>query len=188
MYATLFKRIVDICFALLLLPFLSPIMAVVAIAIRVNDGGPAIFRQKRVGANTKLFVLLKFRSMPINAPNVSKTQAGRIQVTKIGAILRRTNLDELPQLFNVLNGDMSFIGPRPCLPAQSELYQMRLNGGVFNCRPGLTGLAQVNAFTGMPDSQKAEWDTLYCRDICFLSDLKIFFRTFAYFLKPPPVY
>ncbi len=111
-----------------------------------------------------------------------------IPLNPMQRFIRRTNIDEIPQLINIFNAEMSFIGPRPALFDQQELIELRRLGGSFELRPGLTGLAQINSFDGMSVNQKAELDNLYSLDIRFYKDIIIFFRTFIYLLKPPPVY
>jgi Sugar transferases involved in lipopolysaccharide synthesis len=154
MYVGFFKRVLDITIAAASLIFFSPMMAVVAIMIKLEDGGPVLFRQRRVGKNGREFGFLKFRSMPVNAANVPSVDATKIKVTKIGKFIRRTNIDELPQLFNVLRGEMSIVGPRPAIGSQTALVSMRAGNGAENCLPGLTGLAQVNAYDGMSERKK----------------------------------
>jgi O-antigen biosynthesis protein WbqP len=160
----------------------------VALAIRLEDGGPAIFRQQRIGRGGVPFTILKFRSMPVATPDLPSAAAGALKITRIGAFIRRTNIDELPQLVNILAGDMSFIGPRPALPAQVTLVERRRAAGVLAARPGLTGLAQVNAYDGMPEEEKVEWERRYLARITLLGDLRILAQTVVYLLRPPPVY
>lgn len=188
MYRNFFKRAFDVFLSAISLFFLSPLMLLVAILIKLEDGGSILFKQKRVGINGQSFDFLKFRSMPITAANVPKTEAVKIPITRIGKIIRRTNIDELPQLFNILRGEMSIVGPRPAIPAQTELCLMRKENGALNCLPGLTGLAQVNAYDGMPETEKAKFDGEYQTNLSFLNDLKIILRTFAYLTRKPPVY
>ena len=182
------KRAFDVVVAAAALVVLSPLLAVVALAIRAYDGGPALFRQTRVGRRGEPFELLKFRSMSVDAPNVPSALATALSVTPIGAAIRRLSIDELPQLVNVLRGDMSLVGPRPALAAQAELCRLRRDAGVLECSPGLTGLAQVNGVDGMRDTIKVEWDALYARSVSFLTDLRIVMQTFGYLLRRPPVY
>ncbi|MEO5330765.1 MAG: sugar transferase [Magnetococcus sp. YQC-5] len=167
---------------------LSPIMILIAFLIRIEDGHSVFFRQARVGLNGRLFQVIKFRSMPVNTKNVPSAEAGELKVTTIGKILRRTNLDELPQLFNILKGDMSVVGPRPALERQKDLYELRDKLGVTKHKPGLTGLAQIKSFDGMSDFEKARFDAIYCNNITFFGDMAIILRTFGYLLRPPPVY
>jgi O-antigen biosynthesis protein WbqP len=182
------KRAFDVTVAAAGLVILSPVLLMVALAIRAYDGGPALFRQIRVGRRGEPFELLKFRSMSVGVPNVPSASASALTVTPIGAALRRLNIDELPQLVNVLRGDMSLVGPRPALPVQSELCRMRQSAGVLDCSPGLTGLAQVNAVDGMPDTRKVEWDARYARSVSFATDLRIVIQTIGYLVRRPPVY
>lgn len=188
MYRQVFKRVFDIALALAALIALAPLMLIVAAAIYLEDRQTVLFKQKRVGRNGATFEFLKFRSMPVNAANVPKTEAARIQITAIGKIIRRTNIDELPQLFNILKGDMSIVGPRPAIPAQTSLIKMRESNQALNCAPGLTGLAQVNAYDGMPETEKARFDGEYAAKVSFWTDSKIILRTFAYLTRKPPVY
>jgi O-antigen biosynthesis protein WbqP len=187
-YSRGMKRVVDAVCASVALCLLSPVMLALALIIKLEDGGPAIFRQSRVGRNLEPFTLFKFRSMPVAAPNVPSANAAQLRVTRIGRFIRRTNLDELPQLFNVLRGEMSLIGPRPALATQERLLKLRIEAGVMSARPGLTGLAQVNSYDGMADAEKVEWERRYVERITFAGDVAIIGRTFIYLLKPPPVY
>jgi O-antigen biosynthesis protein WbqP len=187
-YSRHVKRLVDFCAAAVALIVLAPVMLLVAIAIRIEDGGPSVFRQTRVGRGNRQFTLFKFRSMPVTAPNVPSASAQHIALTRVGRMIRRTNLDELPQLYNVLRGDMSLIGPRPALPSQRSLLELRNANFVMDALPGLTGLAQVNAFDGMSEEQKVEWERRYVASITLWGDMAILGRTFVYLLHRPPVY
>jgi O-antigen biosynthesis protein WbqP len=187
-YEPYIKRALDVSIASVALLVAAPVMAVIALAIRWEDGGQALFRQSRVGRNGRLFVLTKFRSMPLDTANVPSDRAGALRVTRVGRFIRRTNLDELPQLLNILRGDMSLIGPRPALPVQEDLLSARRRNGAASCRPGLTGLAQVNAYDGMPAHEKAKWDGEYAASVGLVRDLEIVFRTFGYLARRPPVY
>lgn len=188
MYRAFFKRALDVAAAAAALLVLSPVMLLTALAIRLEDGGPALFRQKRVGRHGATFRIFKFRSMPVATADVPSAGAVALRVTRVGRFIRRTNLDELPQLFNILAGDMSLVGPRPALPAQAELCALRAELGADGCSPGLTGLAQVNSYDGMPEAEKARWDATYARTVSLATDARIVLRTFAYLLKRPPVY
>lgn len=187
-YRSFFKRGLDVVGASMLLLLLAPLMLVVAVAVMVCDSGPALFRQHRVGRGGKLFTLWKFRSMPVATPDVPSAHAGALQTTAVGRIIRRTNIDELPQLLNIVVGDMSLVGPRPALPSQSELLAMRRERGVLAVRPGLTGLAQVCSYDGMPEAEKVRLEHDYVRSITLLGDVGILLRTVLYMLKPPPAY
>lgn len=188
MYRRYGKRLLDIFLSGIASLVLSPVMILVAVAILLEDGQPVLFRQRRVGHKGEPFTVLKFRSMPVNTGDIPSAQANTARITRIGAIIRRTNIDELPQLFNIFRGDMSIVGPRPALASQKELCELRERQGVLQCKPGLTGLAQINSYDGMPDTEKAAWDAQYCNHVTFLNDVRIILRTFLYLLKPPPVY
>lgn len=188
LYRNFGKRLLDIFLSGAALVVLSPFMLAVAIAIRLEDKGPALFRQVRVGRYGRPFAVMKFRSMPVNAGDVPSAKAITIRITRIGTFIRRTNIDELPQLFNILSGDMSVVGPRPALPSQRELCALREKLEVDRCAPGLTGLAQINSYDYMPENEKVAWDASYCAGVSLLGDLEIIMRTFGYLRKPPPVY
>jgi O-antigen biosynthesis protein WbqP len=188
MYIIFGKRWFDISSSILAVIFLSPILLIIAILIKLFDPGPIIFRQKRIGLNGRLFEFYKFRSMPINTGDIPSDKIGQVRLTWIGRFIRRSNIDELPQLFNILIGDMSIVGPRPPLTSQTELIELRRKNGSIRCRPGLTGLAQVSSFSGMKISEKADFDGIYSKSISFRRDILIILKTFLYLLKPPPVY
>ncbi|MDP5131228.1 MAG: sugar transferase [Paraglaciecola sp.] len=188
MYASFIKRLFDLFIVFSATITLLPILILVALLIKIFDPGPIIFKQKRIGRNAEVFDFYKFRSMPVNTGDVPSDKLGKVQLTWIGKLIRRTNLDELPQLFNVLKGDMSIVGPRPPITSQQQLIDIRKNNGAIACRPGLTGLAQVSSFDGMTVEQKAVFDGEYAKNITFFGDVKIILRTFTYLLKPPPVY
>ena len=161
---------------------------IIAIIIIFQDGGSAIFKQKRVGKAGKEFLFYKFRSMPLSTPNVESKHTDKLQITPFGKFIRRTNLDELPQFYNVLKGDMSFIGPRPPIPSQTELIEFRRKNGALHLRPGLTGWAQVNSFDGMSVSEKAKFDGEYASKISFGFEVLILLKTISYFTRKPPTY
>lgn len=187
-YSSWGKRGLDIILASVALLILSPIMLLTGFAIRIYDGGPAFFRQARLGQYGHLFEVMKFRSMPINTGDIASANAHSLEITPIGKFIRRTNIDELPQLINIFRGDMSIVGPRPALPSQTELYTLREATGAMACKPGLTGLAQINSYDDMPEAEKALWDGRYASNISFIGDLKIIFKTFGYLTRRPPVY
>ncbi|MBR9907052.1 MAG: sugar transferase [Gammaproteobacteria bacterium] len=182
------KRFFDLFIVVSATLVLSPFMILIALLIKVFDPGPVIFKQKRIGHGGSVFDFYKFRSMPVNTGDLPSDKVGQVQLTWIGKFIRRTNLDELPQLFNVLKGDMSIVGPRPPIPAQTELTELRRENGALLCRPGLTGLAQVSSFDGMNVPEKAAFDGKYADSVSFWGDVSIILRTFVYLLKPPPVY
>lgn len=188
MYERWGKRVFDVTFAIAVIVILGPLMLLVAWAVRLEDGSPSVFRQERVGRGATRFTLCKFRSMPPNTANVPSTDTHLLRVTRVGAIIRRLNLDELPQLFNVLKGDMSIVGPRPALPTQEALLAARVANGAARVRPGLTGLAQVSAYDGMSELEKASFDGRYAQRITFFGDLWVLCRTIGYLFRRPPVY
>jgi O-antigen biosynthesis protein WbqP len=188
MYLRFGKRLFDVLAALTATIFLMPILLFVALLIKLFDPGPIIFRQKRIGRKGNVFEFYKFRSMPINICDVPSDQVGRIRLTWIGYLIRRTNIDELPQLLNILLGDMSVVGPRPPILSQNLLINLRKSNKSILCRPGLTGLAQISSFDGMSVYDKAMLDGQYANSISFRNDMLIIIKTFSYLLKPPPVY
>ncbi len=150
-------RIFDFIFALFGLLLLWPVMLVICLLGYFDTGSP-VFTQTRVGKNKKPFTLIKFRTMPPQTASVATHLVGASSVTKFGGFLRKTKLDELPQLINVVKGEMSLVGPRPCLFNQQELIEARESRGVFNVLPGVTGLAQVNEIDMSTPELLAEWD------------------------------
>ncbi len=188
MYQKIGKRLFDIAIALVAFILLLPLLLVVAVLIKCFDKGPLIFVQKRIGRGGEAFNFYKFRSMPVDTKNLPSDSVGAIKLTWIGSLIRRTNIDELPQLYNILIGDMSIVGPRPPIPSQIELIERRMDNGSLMLRPGLTGLAQVNAFDGMTIEQKAEFDGKYSESLGFVQDVRIIFGTLLYLFRPPPVY
>lgn len=188
MYGAYGKRAFDLLFALLALVLLSPLFMLIAMLIKIYDPGPVIFRQMRIGRDGHAFAFFKFRSMPVDTGDITSDKLMAVGIGGIGKFIRRTNIDELPQLFNILKGEMSIVGPRPPIPSQTELIELRKQNGAMKCRPGLTGLAQVKSFDRMTVKQKAEFDGEYANCITLFYDIKIILRTFIYLLKPPPVY
>lgn len=182
------KRALDLLISIPLLILLAPFGLIAGVLIRWEDGGPAIFIQERVGARDSRFTLRKFRTMPLDTEEMPSAQAGQLRVTRIGRILRRTSLDEIPQLLSVLNGDMSIVGPRPALPSQVALLRLRDKLGTTEVRPGLTGLAQVKSYDGMPEEEKARWDGEYAQQVSLKKDAAILVRTIAYLTRKPPQY
>jgi len=188
MYKRYGKRLFDLTVALFMLTPLLFITAVVAILTKFTDGGPVFFVQKRVGRDGMPFKFYKYRSMPTNIGDIPSDQLAALELPVFFRFLRRSNIDEIPQIFNILFGDMSVVGPRPCLISQSELIEFRRESGAIQCTPGLTGYAQVNSFDGMSVQHKANLDGIYCRKIGFLFDISLIFETFLYLSKPPPKY
>jgi O-antigen biosynthesis protein WbqP len=188
MYLAFGKRFFDVFIAITAAIALAPLMVVTGILIAIFDPGPIFFRQSRVGSNGRVFNFYKFRSMPTNTEDIPSDRIGKVELTWVGTLIRRTNIDELPQLFNILIGDMSVVGPRPSLPTQYELIEYRKKNGALVCRPGLTGLAQISSFDGMKVFEKANLDGKYALSISLYNDIRIILRTFGYLLKAPPVY
>ncbi len=182
------KRALDLFIVFCAVFILSPLMLFIAVLIKILDPGPIIFKQQRIGRNGNSFSFYKFRSMPVNTGDLASDQVGQVKLTWVGKVIRRTNIDELPQLLNILKGDMSIVGPRPPIGNQVELIKIRGANGALKLRPGLTGLAQVNSFDGMTVPEKAAFDGQYARNISLVVDVKIILNTVLYLLKPPPVY
>ena len=188
LYLTFGKRLFDIIFSILLIVILFPLFVAISILIKIFDTGPLIFYQKRIGLNENLFIIYKFRSMPINTADIPSNKINKLNLNWVNRFIRRTNFDELPQLFNILRGDMSFVGPRPALFSQKSLIDYRKKNNVFLFRPGVTGLAQISSFNGMNDYKKAKFDIDYVSSISFKTDIIIILKTCNYLLKPPPIY
>ena len=172
MYKHFFKRILDFIAALLLLILFSPIMLWTAWRIRRELGSPVLFTQARPGLNAKIFKIYKFRTMSDERDKNGNLLPDELRLKGFGAKLRASSIDELPQLFNVLKGDMSFIGPRPLLVEYLPLYSPR-QASRHSVRPGITGLAQVNGRNDISWAAKLEYDALYAEKLSFLLDIKI---------------
>jgi len=183
-----FKRVFDVVLAIALIIALIPVYFSIAVIVFLQDYGTPIFKQIRVGKSGKKFMFYKFRSMPLKTPNVESHEKSKLTITPFGKFIRRTNLDELPQFFNVLKGDMSFIGPRPPISSQTNLINLRKINGSLSLKPGLTGWAQVNSYDNMPEEVKAKFDGEYSDRISLKMDLLILFKTVLYFTKKPPTY
>ena len=179
------KRIFDFTASLLLLILLSPVFLLVSILILIDSGYPIIFRQYRVGKDNKLFYVYKFRTMKKNTRNAATADLTEADscITKSGRILRKTSLDELPQFFNILIGNMSFVGPRPLIPEEKEIRKLRAEYGVFSVKPGMTGLAQINGRDMLSIEEKALFDKEYVEKQSFWFDIKILFKTVLVVLK-----
>lgn len=182
------KRFFDIILSLVALIILCPLMILISLLIKLFDLGPIFFKQQRVGMNGKLFYMYKFRSMPVNTKNIASDKIKELNLNFIGKFIRRTNIDELPQLLNILKSDMSFVGPRPSLSSQNDLIEIRLKKGVLSFKPGMTGLAQISSYNGMSVNTKVDFDKEYINSISFTTDVSIILKTFCYLLKPPPLY
>jgi len=179
------KRLSDIFFGVILLCIISPLLVIISVAIKFDSKGPAIFSQRRIGKNNKEFVFYKFRTMRTDAPNVATHLLNNPQtyITPFGKFLRRSSLDELPQLINIIKGDMTFIGPRPALYNQYDLIDLRTKCGVHMLRPGVSGWAQVNGRDCLEISQKVDYDFYYLEHHNLALDIKILFFTGLKVLK-----
>ena len=175
-----FKRLLDIVLSLTALIVLAPLLLVLALLVKLDSPGPALFKQKRVGRNEKLFDIYKFRSMYTSAPRdvaTSELQNAESHITRVGRVLRKTSLDELPQIYNILAGQMSVIGPRPALYNQYDLIEARDKVHANDIRPGLTGLAQINGRDELEIPEKARLDGEYVRRLSFGFDLRCLIGT-----------
>lgn len=173
------KRLFDIIIAAISLVLLSPVLLIIMVLIKFDSKGPVIFGQRRVGVNDQEFTMYKFRTMVVGTPEVAtdKLINGEKYITKIGYYLRKYSLDELPQLVNILAGEMSFVGPRPALYNQYDLRQMRNMLAVSSLRPGLTGWAQINGRDEISLQQKVAQDSFYLQNRSLMMDLRIMYRT-----------
>ena len=180
------KRGADVILSLLALICLSPVYLIVALAVKLSSPGPVLFRQKRVGRGGRLFTIYKFRTMRTDTPRDTAThllQDPARYITGVGAFLRRSSLDELPQFFNVLKGDMSIVGPRPALYNQDDLIAARREAGVDAVRPGITGWAQINGRDELPIPVKVRYDREYVENLSLKMDARCFFGTIISVLR-----
>lgn len=180
MYQKFGKRMIDIILSGCGILVLAPVYLILALAIKIDDPGPVMFRQKRVGIHKSHFQIMKFRTMKMETPRDMPThllENPEQYITRVGKILRKTSLDELPQIFQIFTGDMSIIGPRPALWNQFDLIAERDKYGANDVRPGLTGWAQINGRDELPIDVKARFDGEYVQNISFLFDCKCFFGT-----------
>ena len=179
------ERFLDVIISLLILVILSPLFLILAVIIKLNSKGPVFFTQMRIGKGNELFKFYKFRTMKIGTPNVAtdKLDNSKSYITSVGKVLRKTSIDELPQLINTLKGDMTFVGPRPALYNQKALKDMRTKVGVHKLVPGVTGWAQINGRDDNDDRKKTEYDLYYLKNKSFLLDIKILFSTVFKVLK-----
>jgi len=175
----LWKRLTDLIISFIVLLFLSPVLIVLALLICLDSPGPAIFRQKRIGRHGYFFAIYKFRTMHVGTPDLPTNEMQQLpsMVTRLGKILRQTSLDELPQLVNVLKGEMSLVGPRPALYNQTELTAKRQAAGVLDFPPGITGWAQINGRDDLSDSIKLKFDKWYIDHWHYFLDWQIIFAT-----------
>ena len=173
------KRLFDFSLALILLVIFSPVLALTWLAVRLTSKGPAIHWSKRIGQNNAIFLMPKFRSMKIDTPQVATHLMTNPDdyLTPIGSFLRKTSLDELPQLWSILTGEMSFVGPRPALFNQDDLVALRTENGIEKLRPGLTGWAQINGRDELAIPEKVRLEVEYKNRQSFWFDLKIMWLT-----------
>lgn len=180
MYERYVKRLLDIIISLLGLLVSLWLFFVIMVMIKLDDPGPVLFSQKRVGANKSYFKLYKFRTMKMSTPHDMPThllEHPESYITRVGKFLRKSSLDEIPQLINILKGDMSIIGPRPALWNQEDLIGERDRYGANDIRPGLSGLAQISGRDELEICEKARLDGIYAQNVCLRMDLKCFFGT-----------
>ncbi len=193
MYQHVFKRLLDIVIGIIALVPVCLVILIFGIAIKLEDGGPIFYNAPRVGKDGRDFIMYKLRSMRVNAPDLvmedgsTYNGADDPRMTKVGALLRKTSLDELPQFLNVLKGDMSVIGPRPDLRRETELYTGE-EGLKLTVKPGITGYAAVMGRNSLPWHDRLALDVYYVKHISFALDAKVFFRTFATVFKQEGIY
>jgi len=186
MYRKYIKRIIDFILSLVAIVIFSPFLLLIAILIKLDSEGPVLFKQKRIGMHKTHFYMLKFRTMRIDSPKDVPTHLLENPdqwITRMGKILRKTSFDELPQLFNIIKGEMSIIGPRPALWNQYDLIAERDKYGANDVRPGLTGWAQVNGRDELPIEVKARYDGEYVQKMSFMFDLKCLLKTVVSVVK-----
>lgn len=186
LYEVVIKRLIDIVLSFCGLVLLFPLIVIFMVAIKLDSRGPVLFRQKRVGIHKSYFNILKFRTMRIDTPKDCPThllENADQYITKVGKFLRKTSLDELPQIFNILTGTMSIIGPRPALWNQLDLLTERDKYQANSVRPGLTGWAQINGRDELSIALKAQLDGEYVKNMSFFFDVKCFFGTITSVIK-----
>jgi O-antigen biosynthesis protein WbqP len=173
----LMKRVFDLSLAIIGMPLAVPLIVVCMLAVKRDSSGPAIFRQIRVGMHEQPFACYKLRTMYVDTGDAPSHETSSSAVTPVGHWLRRLKLDELPQLWNIIRGDMSFVGPRPCLPSQKELIAARKALGLYAIRPGITGVAQVQGIDMSKPQYLAQVDAAYLKDMSILADLRLIAAT-----------
>lgn len=193
MYQHFFKRVLDLVIGILVMPLLLLLVAVIGSAIYLEDRGPVFYNAPRVGKGGKQFIMYKFRSMKVNAPDLTMPDGSTYngaddpRMTKVGAFLRKTSLDEMPQFLNVVIGNMSIIGPRPDLERETELYEGN-EGEKLLVKPGITGYAAAYGRNSLPWHERLALDVYYVHHVSFAFDVKIFFRTIAVVFKQEGVF
>lgn len=192
-YQLSIKRLIDIIICLIALPFVLIILIPVAIAIKIEDQGPIFYHSGRIGVGFKEFGMLKFRSMKVNAPDLRNEDGSTFnsivdpRVTKVGHFLRETSIDEIPQIFNILKGDMSIIGPRPGDVESKDTYDNEEKDKLL-IRPGITGYTQAYYRNNLGVREKRLYDAWYAHNVSFMLDIKIFFKTIATVIKRENIY
>lgn len=182
MYAKYFKRILDFILSLIAIIVLSPVFLIIAILVKIKLGSPIIFKQERPGKDEKIFTLYKFRTMTDEKDENGNLLPDEKRLTKFGKTLRSTSLDELPELFNILKGDMAIVGPRPLLKEYLPLYNEEQKHR-HDVKPGLTGFAQISGRNSLSWEEKFNDDIIYIKKITFINDIKILFKTVLKVLK-----
>lgn len=184
-YRNFLKRFLDTCVAIILGIVLSWLLVIVAILVKLTSKGPVFFKQERFGLNSKPFTLYKFRSMTNGAPVKANSEFDNITsyITPVGMFIRKTSIDELPQLLNIIKGDMSFIGPRPLAITDKKVLQMRRENGADQVRPGISGLAQVNGRNNITDENKAAYDAKYANQLGLRLDIILLVETLISVIK-----
>lgn len=179
------KRAFDFIVSLFAIILLFPLFLIVSVVILIDDGAPVFFKQERVGKDNKLFNVYKFRTMKNGVGDFATGELddAHSKITRIGKFLRASSIDELPQLFNILNGSMSIVGPRPLIPAEDKIRKLRAEYGVYAVRPGMTGLAQINGRDNIGYKEKALLDKEYVENQSFWLDIKIIFQTVGKVLR-----
>lgn len=192
-YVIFVKRFCDIILGICALPFLAIICLIVGLAIKLDDGGPIFYKAKRIGKNSKIFNMYKFRSMVVNAPNLTNADGSTynasddVRVTRVGKFIRKTSIDELPQFFNILIGNMTLIGPRASGAGALENYQDD-EKAKMDVKPGITGYTQAYYRNSIGVREKRLYDAWYAHNVTLWLDIKIFFKTVATVLKRENVY
>ena len=193
MYRKYFKRILDIVFSLCMLPFFLPVCLILSIAVMADDPGAPFYNGKRLGKNGKIFKMYKLRTMKQNMPDLRNPDGSTYnaeddyRLTRVGRFLRKYSLDELPQILNVLKGDMSFVGPRPDLPSQEALYEGN-EADRLAVLPGITGYAQATCRNAVPWKERIQLDIYYIEHLSFSMDLKILIKTVGSVLGAENIY
>ncbi|MGR8837844.1 sugar transferase [Leuconostoc falkenbergense] len=189
-YRRFLKRFFDLLLAIFLFIILLLPLIIIALIVKLTSKGPILFIQERYGRNSRPFKLYKFRSMTDSAPQIANSKFTDIQnyITPVGMFIRKTSLDELPQLWNIIKGDMSFIGPRPLANTDARVVALRQQNGADQVLPGISGLAQINGRNNLSDEKKAIYDEKYAKEVTFALDLRIIITTIFIVLKMSDVF